>query len=50
MSSRVFFDVDPAMLRLPLERIDGADPAKLMRSCSAPSAGSFSSFPPAPGR
>lgn len=31
MSSRVFFDVDPATLRLPQERIDGADPAKLQR-------------------
>jgi hypothetical protein len=31
MSSRVFFDVDPATLRLPSERIDGADPAKLQR-------------------
>jgi hypothetical protein len=31
MSSRVFFDVDPAILRLPQERIDGADPAKLQR-------------------
>ena len=28
---RVFFDVDPANLRLPPERIDGADPAKLQR-------------------
>lgn len=27
----MFFDVDPAMLRLPHERIDGADPAKLQR-------------------
>src|SRR5206468_8847742 len=31
MSSRVFLDVDPATLRLPNERIDGADPAKLQR-------------------
>jgi hypothetical protein len=31
MSSRAFFDVDPATLRLPPERIDGADPAKLQR-------------------
>jgi hypothetical protein len=31
MSARVFFDVDPAALRLPNERIDGADPAKLQR-------------------
>jgi hypothetical protein len=31
MSSRVFIDVDPATLRLPNERIDGADPAKLQR-------------------
>jgi hypothetical protein len=31
MSSQVFFDVDPATLRLPNERIDGADPAKLQR-------------------
>ncbi len=31
MSPRVFFDVDPAMLRLPRERIDGADPVKLQR-------------------
>jgi hypothetical protein len=31
MSPRVFFDVDPATLRLPLERIDGADPAKFQR-------------------
>jgi hypothetical protein len=31
MSARVFFDVDPAKLRLPNERIDGADAAKLQR-------------------
>jgi len=31
MSSRVFFDVDPATLRLPQERIDGADRVKLQR-------------------
>ena|ERR1043166_5009778 len=31
MTGRVFFDVDPAKLRLPNERIDGADPAKLQR-------------------
>jgi hypothetical protein len=31
MGSRVFFDVDPAGLHLPLERIDGADPGKLQR-------------------
>jgi hypothetical protein len=31
MSPRTYFDVDPARLRLPLERIDGADPAKLQR-------------------
>ena len=31
MSDRVFFDVDPATLHLPNERIDGADPAKLQR-------------------
>jgi hypothetical protein len=31
MSARVFFDVDPATLRLPQERTDGADPAKLQR-------------------
>jgi hypothetical protein len=31
MGARVFFDVNPATLRLPLERIDGADPAKLQR-------------------
>jgi len=31
MSSRLFFDVDPATLRLPVERIDGADPIKLQR-------------------
>jgi hypothetical protein len=31
MSSRVFFDVDPAMLHLPHERIDGAEPSKLQR-------------------
>src|SRR5947209_18707535 len=31
MSARVFFDVDLATLRLPNERIDGADPAKLQR-------------------
>lgn len=31
MSPRVFFDVDPATLRLPRERIDGADPVKLQR-------------------
>lgn len=31
MSSPVFFDVDPATLRLPPERIDGADPGKLQR-------------------
>jgi hypothetical protein len=31
MSERVFFNVDPATLRLPNERIDGADPAKLQR-------------------
>jgi hypothetical protein len=31
MSARVIFDVDPATLRLPLERIDGADPTKLQR-------------------
>ena len=27
----MFFDVNPATLRLPHERIDGADPAKLQR-------------------
>ena len=27
----MFFDVDPAALHLPNERIDGADPAKLQR-------------------
>ena len=27
----MFFEVDPAKLRLPVERIDGADPAKLRR-------------------
>ncbi len=27
----MFFDVNPATLRLPVERIDGADPAKLQR-------------------
>lgn len=27
----MFFDVDPATLRVPHERIDGADPAKLQR-------------------
>lgn len=31
MSARVFFDVDPATLRLPNERNDGADPGKLQR-------------------
>jgi hypothetical protein len=31
MSPRAFFDVDPATLRLPRERIEGADPAKLQR-------------------
>jgi hypothetical protein len=31
MSSRAFFDVDPAPLRLPQERMEGADPAKLQR-------------------
>ncbi len=31
MGSRTFFDVDPGMLHLPLERIDGADPTKLQR-------------------
>jgi hypothetical protein len=31
MSLPVFFDVDPATLRLPRERIDGADPEKLQR-------------------
>src|SRR5215472_16439096 len=31
MSSRTLFDVDPAPLRLPQERTDGADPAKLQR-------------------
>jgi hypothetical protein len=31
MSLRAFFDVDPAGLRLPQERTDGADPAKLQR-------------------
>jgi hypothetical protein len=31
MAGRVFFDVDPASLRLPPERIDGADPGKLQR-------------------
>lgn len=31
MGARVFFDVDPATLRLPHERINGADPAKLQR-------------------
>ncbi|HYH63859.1 MAG TPA: hypothetical protein VD866_04105 [Urbifossiella sp.] len=31
MAGRVFFDVDPATLRLPRERIDGADPGKLQR-------------------
>jgi hypothetical protein len=31
MGDRVFFDVDPATLHLPNERMDGADPAKLHR-------------------
>src|SRR5438093_13714319 len=31
MGSRTYLDVDPASLRLPMERIDGADPAKLQR-------------------
>jgi hypothetical protein len=31
MSSRTYFEVDPATLRLPHERIEGADPAKLQR-------------------
>src|ERR1700740_883761 len=31
MAARAFFDVDPATLRLPNERIDGADPTKLQR-------------------
>jgi hypothetical protein len=31
MTGRVFFDVDPATLRPPVERIDGADPLKLQR-------------------
>jgi len=31
MSPRAYFDVDPATLRLPLERRNGADPAKLQR-------------------
>src|SRR5262245_5649805 len=31
MSPRVYLTVDPATLRLPPERIDGADPAKLQR-------------------
>ena len=31
MSLRTFLDVDPSILHLPLERIDGADPAKLQR-------------------
>lgn len=31
MSSRTYFEIDPGSLRLPFERIDGADPAKLQR-------------------
>jgi len=31
MNPRVFFDVDPALLRLPHSRLDGADPVKLHR-------------------
>jgi len=31
MSSQVFFDVDPATLWRPNERINGADPTKLQR-------------------
>ncbi len=31
VSLRVYFDVDPATLRLPVERRDGADPSKLQR-------------------
>ncbi len=31
MAGRVFFDVDPAALRLPPERAAGADPGKLQR-------------------
>ena len=31
MAARVYFDIDPATLRLPAERIDGADPTKLQR-------------------
>ena len=31
MSGRTFFLTDPAKLRLPIERIEGADPAKLQR-------------------
>src|SRR5438874_10515516 len=31
MGSRTYLDVDPASLRLPVERMGGADPAKLQR-------------------
>ncbi len=32
----MLFDVDPAILRLPHERRDGADPAKLQRQIARP--------------
>jgi hypothetical protein len=31
MAARVYFDLDPAAFRLPLERINGTDPGKLQR-------------------
>jgi hypothetical protein len=46
MSARAFFDVDPATLRLPNERIDGADPAKLQRQI-AHHGKSLTGMPPA---
>ena len=45
MSARVFFDVDPATLRLPQERLHGADPAKLQRQI-ARHGKSLSGMPP----
>jgi hypothetical protein len=45
MSAQVFFDVDPATLRLPNERIDGADPAKLQRQIARPG-NSLTGMPP----
>jgi hypothetical protein len=45
MGPQTYFDVDPASLRLPNERIDGADPGKLQRQI-AKHGNSLAGMPP----